>query len=225
MSKRFVLNATKENIQAFFAVGHTMDFNIEPNFNVSTGDLCPIIITEENTRKLVQAKWGLIPPGVEDERAGKENYNYQIEDAPKNKRLRSVLKNQRALIPASGFYKWKRTENKATPFYVRLLSSDVIALAGIYDLWKSPSGRELYSFALLTDQANALLDPISERRPLVIKPEDFDDWLNKDIAADVVLQKIEAYPSTLTEMIVNRVDDAVNDINNNDPSLIQPIPK
>lgn len=224
MSKRFVLNALKEEIKSFFSV-EEIDFNITPNFNVSVGDLHPLVIPGDDHPQIIQAKWGLIPPDAESERAGKENINYGIEDVEDNDRLKKGLKSRRALIPASGFYKWKSTKNKSTPFYVRMLSGNLMALGGIYDVWQSPSGRKVYSFAILTDEASALIEPISERKPLVIKPEDFRDWLDEKVEPQEMLERIAAYPTMLTEMIVNRVGEAVNNINSNDPLLIQPIPK
>lgn len=225
MSKRFVLNTTIEKIKNFFSVEDEIDFNITPNYNISVGDLHPLVINESGKPEIKQAKWGLIPPDAESERAGKENYNYPIEDAENNDLLSKCLQEQRALIPASGFYKWKSTENKSTPFYVRLLSGNIMALGAVYRLWKSPSGRNVYSFALLTDEASALIEPISERKPLVIRPDDFEAWLDKETRPEEILKEVEEYPTTLTEMIVNRVGEEVNDISKNEASLIQPIPK
>jgi len=225
MKNRFVLNAPNDEIETFFSLNEPINFEIEPSFNISVGDLHPLIMEKDGRRQMVKAKWGLIPPKAESEREGKENATYPIEEAESNEQLREGLQSRRALIPASGFYKWKATENKSTPFYVRMLSDHLMALGGICNLWKSTRGRELYSFAILTDKASALIEPISERKPLIVKPEDFDGWLDKKTAPEEMLEKIEDYPSTLTEMIVNRVDEAVNDISNNDPSLIQPIPK
>ncbi len=225
MNKRFALAASKEDIENYFSVEAETKLNITPNYNISAGALQPIIIEDDGRKHIKQAKWGLIPPEAENERAGKENCIVPVEGLKDNEWLGECVEKRRALIPASGFYKWKSTENKSTPFYVRMLSGNIMALGGIYNRWESSAGRQLYSFAILGTEANALVEPIDDRMPVIVRTQNFEKWLDKNADAKKMLQQIEDYPTMLTEMIVNRVSEEVNDISNNEPKLIQPIPK
>ncbi len=225
MSKRFVLHASQSEVERYFSVEADPGFKITSNYNISAGALHPLILKDEGQSQVIQAKWGLLPPDAENEREGKENCIIPVEDLQEDDWLHECIEKRRALVPASGFYKWKSTENKTTPFYVRMLSGTIMALGGIYRRWKSSSGREVYSFAILTTEANALIEPVADRMPVIVRPENFEKWLNENVEAEEIFGQIEDYPTMLTEMIVNRVSEEVNDINNNGPELIQPIPK
>lgn len=225
MSKRFVLHASQNEIEDYFSAEGDAGLNISSDYNISAGAIQPIIIEKEGEHKIKQAKWGLIPPNADDEREGRDNCLFKLEDMKEDDWPANLIETRRTLIPASGFYKWKSIENQSTPFYVRMLASDIMPLAGIYTRWESESGRKIYSFAILTTQANALVEPIDDRMPLVIQPQSFTDWLNEEVPSAEILKEIDEYSSMLTKMIVNRVTEEVNDINNNGAELIQPIPK
>ncbi len=225
MSERFVLHAPEPEIESYFGVKTESGHTINPNYNISPGTLHPLVIENENQREIKQAKWGLIPPDAKDERAGKDSYSAPLEELDDGEIFTECIEQRRALVPASGFYKWKSTENKTTPFYVRMLSDELTALAGIYSIWESTSGRKVYSFAILTTKSNALVEPIDERMPVIVRSEQFERWLNEKNKPSEILEEIAEGPTLLTEMIVNRVSEEVNDISNNSPQLIQPIPK
>lgn len=225
MSNRFVLESTKSELENVFSVEVNESFSITPNYNISAGTIQPIIIETDGVRKIKQAKWGLLPPDAEDERAGKDNCVFAYERLQEDEWPGELLETQRTLVVASGFYKWKTTEKKSTPFYVRPISEKPMGLGGLYTRWKSSSGREVYSFALLSQPASALIEPIDDRMPLLVRPQSFDEWLNDETPVAETLEEIESYPSMLAEMIVNRVSEKINDINNSGKELIQPIPK
>lgn len=225
MSERFVLQTTQEELEHQFKANIDQELHFESDFNISAGAIQPVIIQKNEQPNVEKAKWGLIPPGADEERAGKDNCLFGIDNLDKEEWPVELIETQRTLIPASGFYKWKSTEKKTTPFYVRMLSDDLMALGGIYNQWKSASGREIYSFAVLTTESNALIEPVDDRMPIVVMPQSYKAWLNADIPSQQVLEEINNYPSMLTQMIVNRVTDKINDINNNGAELIQPIPK
>lgn len=225
MSDRFVLHATQDEIEAFFEVSSERTDYFEPDYNINPGTLRPIILRERARRHIQQAQWGLIPEDAEEERAGKEHYAIRSEDVRENEWYSECINNRRCLVPANGFYKWKTSKKKQTPFYIRLLSNRLTAFAGIYSVWKSDSGRDVYSFALLTTEANTLVEPIDERMPVLLRKAAFEEWLGEDELTEEMYRNMLLEPYDLTLMAVNRVSEKVNDISNNGPELIQPIPK
>lgn len=226
MSDRYVLHAPKERVEKIFEVSSERGDYFESDYNITPGSLRPIIMSDaEGSRKVRQAQWGLIPPHADDEQAGKEHYAIASEKVLEDDWYAECANRRRCLVPANGFYKWKTSQKEATPFYIRLLSNRLTAFAGIYSVWESPSGRDVYSFAILTTEANTLVEPVDDRMPVMLRQNNFDKWVSKGDLTKEMHEKLLLEPYALTEMAVNRVSEAVNDISNNRPELIQPIPK
>lgn len=224
MSDRFVLKASKQQVEQVFEVSSERDDFFESDFNITPGSLIPVVYQEDNQRRIYNFIWGLIPEDAEEEKEGVENYEVKVEDLDEDEWLKECLDRRRCLIPANGFYKWKTTKKKSTPFYIRLLSNELMALGGIYSVWKSSSGRDVYSCAVLTTKANALVQPVDDRMPVILRPENCEKWLSDKPLENAELNRfLKAY--SMTEMGVNRVSEEVNDPDNNSPELIQPIPK
>ncbi len=223
MSDRFVFKGTQEEIEQQFNVRTERSDFFESHFNITPGSRITVVYQEEK-RKIYQFRWGLIPPDAEEERAGNENYETTLDAIEDSEWLTECLHERRCLIPAHGFYKWKTTEKKSTPFFIRLLSNELMAMAGIYSIWKSSTGRDVYSCAILTTEANALIQPVGGKMPVILDDEQYTEWLGEDQLSEQELDRlIKPYP--MSKMAVNRVSEKVNDTDNNNPELIQPIPK
>lgn len=223
MSDRFVLHAPKNTVEQEFGISTQRDDYFEPDYNITPGTRVPVIFYEGGERKIYDFQWGLIPEGAENEKEGLDNLNIPVE-ALEDEKYHKVFKNRRCIVPANGFYKWKTGEKKSTPFYIRLLSNDVMGLAALYSVWQSSSGRNVYSFALLNTEANALVQPVDDRMPVIIRPEHYSIWLGEEKTELSPTSEV-LKPLDLTQMAVNRVTEDVNDPDNNNPELIQPIPK
>src|SRR5207248_9328433 len=96
------------------------------------------------------------------------------------------FKKRRCLVPASGFYEWKRLDEKnKQPFAFDLLNGRMIAFAGLWDGWKDPANRvRLRSYTIITTGANELMAPIHDRMPAILHPSDYDRWLDRDSDPD-----------------------------------------
>lgn len=224
MSDRFVFEATKEEVEQLFKVSTERDDFFESKYNIEPGARIPVVYQEDEERKIYSFNWGLIPPDADTESEGDDNFEVGLEHLEENEWLTECLEQRRCLIPANGFYKWKFTEKKSTPFYIRLLSNELTAFAGIYSVWKSSSGRDVYSCAMLTTKANALVQPVDDRMPIFLSPDHYERWLSKESLSEIDFEKLlRSY--SMTELAVNRVSEDVNDPENNSPELIQPIPK
>lgn len=225
MSDRFVLQASKEDVEQLFKVSSERDDIFTSNFNITPGSLIPAIYQDDEERKIYNFVWGLIPKGAEAETAGRDNFEYPLEELEEDEWLTECLAQRRCLIPANGFYKWKFSEKKSTPFYIRLLSNEITAFAGIYSVWQSSSGRDVYSCAMLTTPANALVQPVDDRMPVLLHPDHHAQWLSDESIAREEVEKFIKDGYLLTELAVNRVSEDVNNPANNSEELIQPIPK
>lgn len=225
MSDRFVLQTTKEEVERLFEVSSERDDYFKPDFNITPGSLIPVIFNDEGERKIYNFVWGLIPEGAEAETEGRDNFEVPIEELEDDEWLTECLEQRRCLIPANGFYKWKSTEKQSTPFYIRLLSNELTAFGGIYSVWKSSSGRNVYSCAMLTTEANALVQPVDDRMPVLLHPDFHVQWLSDEAIGREEVEEKYMQGYSLTELAVNRVSEDVNNPKNNSEELIQPIPK
>lgn len=224
MSDRFVFEATKQEVEQAFGISTARDDFFESDFNITPGSLIPVVYSEDDERKIYTFRWGLIPPDADEEIEGNENFEVPIEELEDDEWLTECVVHRRCLIPANGYYKWKSSEKKSTPFYIRLLSNQLTAIAGIYSVWKSSAGRDVYSCAMLTTKANVLVQPVDDRMPVLIHPNHYQQWLAKEKLSEEAFDEIlNGY--SMTELTVNRVSEDVNDPENNSAELIQPIPK
>ena len=224
MSDRFVLQGSKQEVEQLFEVSTKRDDYFESDFNITPGSLIPVVYGEDGQREISNFIWGLIPKGAEVEKEGIEQFEAPLEEIEDDEWLTECLDHRRCLIPANGFYKWKTTKKKSTPFYIRLLSNELLAFAGIYSVWKSSTGRNVYSCAMITIEANALVQPVDNRMPLTIHPDNYEQWLSGEPSEAIDFEKLKKSYS-MTEMAVNRVSEDVNNPDNNSEELIQPIPK
>lgn len=225
MSDRFVLHASKQEIEKMVGVSANRDDYFEPDYNIAPGSRHPIVTNESGESQFKQARWGLIPSDADDERAGNKNNVIPSEDILENDWFAECVNQQRCLVPANGFYKWKSSEKTGSPFYIRLLSNELTAFAGVYDVWTAGSGRKVYSFSILTTQANSLIEPVDARMPVLLGKDHFDKWLSPGDLTEEIHKNVLLEPFEISALVVNRVSEEVNDLGNNRPELIQPIPK
>lgn len=224
MSDRFVLETTRQKVEQQFGVSTARDDFFESDYNITPGSLIPVVYKQDEERKIYNFRWGLIPPDAEEEMEGNENFEVPVEELDDEDWLTECVEQRRCLLPANGFYKWKFSEKKSTPFYIRLLSNQLTAIAGIYSVWKSSAGRDVYSCAMLTTDSNVLIQPVDDRMPVLIHPDHYEQWIgNEKLDKSDLNEIINGY--AMTELTVNRVSEDVNDPENNSAELIQPIPK
>lgn len=178
MCGRFTLTAPPEAVKAFFGAEEAHE--APPRTNIAPTQ--PILIAREDqpgVRRLVLARWGLIPGWVKDPATMSLMFNARSETAVDKPSFRGSMRHKRCLIPASGFYEWqKRTGAKSQPFLLQPPGGGLVAFAGLWEDWSAPDGGVMETATILTTAANAALAPIHDRMPAVIAPEDFATWLD-----------------------------------------------
>ncbi|MHB2265754.1 SOS response-associated peptidase [Aliihoeflea sp. PC F10.4] len=232
MCGRFVLNQTAAEIEAVFGI---MDHEggIAPRFNIAPTQ--PVLMMARGhprapgsnlpDRRALLVRWGLLPSWVKDVKGFPLLFNARSETAGEKATFRAALRHHRTLVPASGFYEWKRTgKGTAQPFFIRPRHGGVIAFAGLMETYLDPNGSEMDTGAILTTGANETLAPIHHRMPVVIHEENFGRWLDcvgneprdvADLMRPVGADFFEAIP----------VSDRVNKVANDDPGLLDPAPE
>jgi putative SOS response-associated peptidase YedK len=132
---------------------------VEPRYNIAPSDRVGIIRQdrEKPQRHFSLARWGLIPYWAKDPGIGYRLINARSETVTEKPSFREPFERRRCLIPADGFYEWKRAENAKQPFHFGLQDDSLFAFAGLWDRWKDASGQVVESCSILTTSPNALL--------------------------------------------------------------------
>jgi putative SOS response-associated peptidase YedK len=125
------------------------------------------------------------------------------------------------LIPADGFYEWEQTGLKTKqPYNIGIADDSLFAFAGLWDRWAAPDGKMIESCTILTTEANALLKPIHDRMPVILKPDDYDRWLDPGITNPArVADLLKPFDPRL--MRVYPVSTAVNRVENDGPECAE----
>lgn len=152
------------------------------------------VITSEKPDKIQLYKWGLIPHWVKDIGKAKEIWgqtlNAKSETVFEKPSYKFSIRKQRCMVVSTGFYEWQDCNKIKYPYFIRLKSTEIFALAGIYSHWVDKQSGEIYkTYSILTTHANPLMAKIhnlKERMPVILLPEKEREWLNADLTDDQI---------------------------------------
>src|SRR5262249_5514899 len=135
--------------------------------------------------------------------------------------FKRLLPSRRCIVPASGYYEWQKTEGKGKqPYYIHDEDDAYLLFAGLYDIWKNPEGKEIYSCTIITTHPTANLKPIHDRMPAILEPKAEEVWLNPEVTDPKELTPL-LHPYTIRPLDFYMVSKAVNRPGNDSPALIQ----
>ena len=190
-------------------------------FNIAPGSEMPVIVRAGENHAAIM-RWGLIPPGTRDIRTARPLINARAETLAEKPAFRSLLRSHRCLVPASGFFEWKKDGTRKTPFYFRLPDMPLFAFAGLYHQWRNPEGVTVSTYAIITCSANSLVAPAHDRMPVILPRTAEERWLDPAPLDVGELKGILApYPAGLMESLP--VSDLVNNPAADDERVIQPL--
>jgi putative SOS response-associated peptidase YedK len=178
MCGRFTLEPTEEFYE-WFQLDHRLE-SLRPRYNIAPGQMVPVVVAD-STHHLVLMRWGLIPRWAKDAKIGYKMINARMETLTEKLAFRGLLRAQRCLVPASGFYEWKAEERAKTPYYIHPTGARFFAFAGLYDVWTNPEGQEIASFTIITKAADGVVARLHRRMPVILERELEDDWLDPTI--------------------------------------------
>jgi hypothetical protein len=121
-------------------------------------------------------RWGLVPYRAKDIKVGFANINAKAEGIEGKPAFREAFQRRRCLVPVDNFYEWAKTAAGKQPYALALAGRDLMALAGLWENWRSPAGEWMRSFAIVTTTTNELCARLHNRMPVVLKPEAWPVW-------------------------------------------------
>jgi putative SOS response-associated peptidase YedK len=171
------------------------------NLDVRPTQQVPVLLTDHQLQLM---QWGLVPSWAKDASIGNKIINARAEGIETKPSFKRPLRTQRCLLPASAFFEWqgvKGTKGAKTKYRIGMKDGDMFGLAGLYDVWRTPSG-ELTTCTIITCAPNAVMAPIHNRMPVILLPEDEDAWLDPDLTeVEAITSYLRPYPDELLEAV------------------------
>ena len=196
------------------------DSEFTPRFNIRPGQLVPVIIQAE-PRGLSFFYWGATPAFSKNKAIAEKLYNIRIESISNTALYRSAIEQRKCLVPADGFYAWRKISKKGlVPYRYFQENGDLFAFAGLWEEFEDDNGAIVHTFSIITTIANELVSQSDSRMPVIFDIEGGLQWLKR--SGDEAIAMLKSYPAE--EMKGFAVSNRVNNPEFDDPSLIEPAP-
>lgn len=185
MCGRFVATTTPAQLMDYFSVDELAAEGVGENYNVAPTNTVLGVAEHGDTRVVEAFHWGLIPHWAKERAVAYTMINAKAETVATKPAFRRAFARRRCIIPADGFFEWKKRpgEKRKQPYFIRRRDGDPLAFAGLWEWWQDPDGAEgegIRSCTIITTGANALVAPIHDRMPVVLPREAWDAWLAPD---------------------------------------------
>jgi putative SOS response-associated peptidase YedK len=191
----------------------------QPRWNAAPSAKLPVVIANGGRRTLTLMRWGLIPSWAKDIKIAYSTFNARAESLATRAAFPGAWQaGRRCLVLADGYYEWRDADKQ--PFAVALANRGPMTLAGLWDMWRSPAGETIKSFAIITTRANAWLAPLHDRMPVVIAPDGWGDWLGENSVPEPA-SLLRPYPDNALAFWA--VDRRVGNVRNDSPDLFAPL--
>jgi putative SOS response-associated peptidase YedK len=182
MCGRYRLTAKERYLRDHFGLGE--DASWAPRWNIAPTQRVPVIRQDakEPKRTFSLVRWGLIPYWAKDASIGFKTINGMSETAAEKPAFRDAMSRRRCLLPADGFYEWKKIGPKdKQPYNIGMLDDSVFAFAGLWECWRDPDGEFVETCTILTTKPNLMVADVHDRMPAILRTEDYDLWLDPGV--------------------------------------------
>lgn len=185
MCGRFALYSDPDRYAARFHAELAPDLRerFHPSWNVAPQSMILGVREHDGALRLELFSWGLVPGWAKDTSSSNRTFNARCETVATRTMFRSAFHRRRLLVPADGFYEWtaKAGPRHKVPHYFTRSDGEPLALAGLWEFWRSPEGRERLSATIITTASGPDVDAIHDRQPVVLEPDTWDRWLDPSL--------------------------------------------
>jgi putative SOS response-associated peptidase YedK len=223
MCGRFALQQNAAMLREWYETEVVRLPDFAPRYNIAPSSSVVAIRASETGRAATMMRWGLIPSWAKDPGALPMLHNARGETLTEKPLFRQAFRRRRCLIPASGFYEWKAVPGQRSkqPFYISFKDGSPMSFAGMWDRYRDAEGVLTESCTIVTTEANAVLEPIHHRMPLILDRPAWELWLSAEADEAALLRLVR--PHDTEGMQVWGVSHAVNKVANDTAALVQPI--
>jgi putative SOS response-associated peptidase YedK len=219
---RYNLITDAEALIDFFEIDQVLveAEGLRPRYNIAPGQSVPIIRNAGQGNELLLARWGLIPHWSREPSTKYSTINARAETVAEKPSYRDAFKRKRCLIPANGFYEWRRDGDKKTPHHIHAPDNGLLAFAGVWDHWDK-QGEGFDSCSIIVTTASRIMQPIHERMPVILNPAQYSTWLNPAHYNRAQLESmLVPYAGSLETCRISRF---VNSPANDGPECVEPV--
>lgn len=217
MCGRYSLNKSKIELEERFQAEMLGDF--KPRFNIAPTQLLPVL-TSDSPKGFSFFYWGITPDFSKNKPVSQKLINARSETVSQKVSFKSSFEKRRCLIPADGFFEWKKIGKKTkTPYRHTLADERLFSFAGIWEEYENDKGELNHTFLILTTEPNGLVKDIHDRMPVILKKEDEKKWLDSYSSERELLDMLQPYQSS--EMISYTVSPLVNSVSNDTASVLR----
>ena len=202
--------------------------DLPPRYNIAPTQPVAAVFREGRKNQLLMMRWGLVPAWMKPDEGNKLPagwFNARAETVHEKPAFRGAYRYRRCLIPADGFYEWKRLggvkSRGGLPHLIRAADDGLIAFAGVFEWWSSPDGSELPTCAVVTTTPNALMAGLHDRMPVILQPEDYDRWTDMRDSND---PRDLLRPAPDGTLYATAVSPRVGNVRYDDPACLDPAP-
>jgi putative SOS response-associated peptidase YedK len=218
MCGRFTLTFTVQEVEREFKIDNTIA-EFKPSYNIAPSQPVPVVVA--GSRVLDTYRWGLVLEWMLKMKKNLRMINARVENIMEKPTYKHTFTKQRCLIPASGFYEWKKTKDDKIPHYITLKNKMMFAFAGMYSIVED-NGKEIKTCSIITTPSNGFMSKIHNRMPQILDSKQYDAWLNPKLQdKDKLLDMLK--PIDSRRMQSHPVDPLVNSPKNNVPECIAQI--
>ncbi len=220
MCGRYTLTTEEEELLTFLSepAGSVQH---QPRFNIAPTQAAPVVVQGGGERKIGSLRWGLVPHWADGPSLGNRLINARSETVHTKRAFRDCFLRRRCLVPADGFYEWRREGNRKSPHWIHLRSRSPFTFAGLWDRWLPPQGDPLYTFAILTTDASLSIRHVHDRMPVILTPDVWDEWLEPESRPEELVPLLRPLADGLLEEW--EVSTRVNRPEHDDETLIDPL--
>jgi putative SOS response-associated peptidase YedK len=196
---------------------------LEPDYNVAPTKPVPAILVGAAGRELHTARWGLVPAWAKDAAAGSRMINARVETVHEKPVFRRAFARRRCLLPADGYFEWITDDDgRKRPFFIRPRDGGIVAMAGLFETWRSPAGESLLTCTVITTTAIDELGHIHDRMPMFVDRDRREAWLDPGLSGTDEVRSL-LVPAAAGRFEAVPVSTAVNNVRNNGPELVEPV--
>ena len=220
MCGRYASSANPDDLAGYFRVEEPPEEVLPPSYNVAPTDPVYVVVERKEKRSLKVVRWGLVPSWAKDPKVGARFINARRETVAEKPAFRAAYQRRRCLVPADGYFEWQPQGGTKQPYFLVARDRRPLAMAGLYEVWKGPDERFLWTCTVITTEAADELGHIHDRMPLLVPEEAWARWLDpsvEDPGQDLLV------PGTPGVLDAWPVSPAVGNVRNNGPELVEPI--
>ncbi|WP_192351516.1 SOS response-associated peptidase [Algoriphagus sp. Y33] len=217
MCGRYSLSKSKEELEQRFQA--EMLSELKPRYNIAPTQLVPVV-TSQSPKGFSYFYWGITPEFGKNRPVAQKLINAKAEIVNEKISLKTAFRQRRCIIPADGFYEWKRLGKKTSvPYRFTLRDDELFSFAGIWEEYEAVNGDTQHTFLIITTTPNAVVSEINDRMPVILDQSAEKKWLDKYAEEDDLLNLLNPYPAD--SMLAYTVSPLVNSVENDSPSLIR----